>query len=356
MAKGTHRTHNNIYTGEINCSTLQIRGGQTSTLPHVHDVTSGANVTHVFAAAITTNAINTTATDGAGTKYEIRVFDKATGGTVNGATVKDKAYQYDGAKWNEVTKKVLVRANLILYQFDPEATDKLSIITVTASLADGALIFLDLVTMKAYQATTSGASAITIPTAAAISNNANTGDYIGLRKTVGGVTDVHLYRYKNTQVGFIEAPVEFKKFDRMVYITDVAGANDASASFSADAVANGMTKFNGAASTIKNNYGIIAGAAITSVGANQFEVGVHTPIVDQEDITPATTVDNVVGNINNALSAQAATTTGKLDTLRNNTNTAITTLRTNVNVQMGEIQAKIDEIIVALRLNGAIQQ
>jgi len=342
------RLFNDIFMDDLNVNSINIRGGQTSTLPHVHNATSAANVTHVFAASITTSAVNTTATDGAGgsIKYEIRVFDKATGGTVNGATVKDKAYQYDGAKWNQVTKKVLVRANLILYQFDPEATDKLSIITVTASLADGALIFLDLVTMKAYQATTSGASAITIPTAAAISNAVNTGDYIGLRKTKTGVADVHLYRYKNTQVGFIEAPVEFKKFDRMVYITDVAGANDASASFSADAGANGMTKFNGAASTIKNNYGIIAGAAVASVGAGNFDAGAHTAI------TPFT-----------APGATAATT-GAIDTaintscnsLKANTDTAITTLRTSVNTEMGEIQAKIDEILVALRLNGAIQQ
>ena len=125
----THRTHNNVYTGEINCKNINIRDGQTSSLPHVYEAYTAATVAEVYAAAITQSALNATKADGAGTDYDVVVYD-STGGTVNGSIVKNTAYQYDGAKWAELEHKInIIDSGNKVYSFDPSADTKLSDIT-----------------------------------------------------------------------------------------------------------------------------------------------------------------------------------------------------------------------------------
>ena len=274
------RLFNDIYMDDLNCDSINIRGGQTSLLPHVHEAYTANTVTEVYTAVKLLNAQNTNATDAAGASatYEVRIYDKATGGNVNGEAVKDAAYQYDGTKWVPVKKALtLIHSGTAVYKFDPNSTgDKVTNITtsnVTAAAA-GKVVVLDLVTMQAYSAVRAVTTGVITIAAGAISNAAMTNDYIGVQVSKNSINDIHLYKYVSVYSGFAEVDSNSKANDKVNYIpfsTNVNGTGKSSIlTVTADAAIttflhNGAT----AASTVKNR--------VTLEGKRSFTLTGHTP-------------------------------------------------------------------------------
>jgi hypothetical protein len=290
------RLFNDIFMDDLNVDSINIRGGQTSLIPHVYVTdASGVDVTQIFIGAASLTALNQTATDGTspGNIYDIYVYDN-TGGSVNGNLVKNTAYQYYNNKWYEVKNSMMIikdATNGFVYDYNPDNATKLVRHTATANDTTGKYVFLDLITMKAFKldVSSTGTANINFNVTTVLTNAVMSGNYIGVRTANANINNANIFKYVDTKIGFTYADLNIKKHDIINLLQKNGGNNDTKhASAKADGAALGT-------SIVHNN-------------ANKLKNKVEFDFALNSDITGNVT-GNLTGNVTGNCSGTAATVT-----------------------------------------------
>jgi hypothetical protein len=293
------RLFNDIFMDDLNVDSINIRGGQTSLIPHVYVTdASGVDVTKIFIGAVSQTALNQTATDGTAPSniYDIYVYDN-TGGSVNGNLVKNTAYQYYNNKWYEVKNSMMIiKDNTpgFVYDYNPDNATKLVRHTATANDATGKYVFLDLITMVARKIIVTNTGGATIDfnvtnLANSITNAVMPGDYIGVRTANANINNANIFKYVDTKIGFTYADLNIKKHD-IINLLQKNGVNNDTKHASA--------KADGAA----------LGTSIVHNNANKLKNKVEFDFALNSDITGNVT-GNLTGNVTGNCSGTAATVT-----------------------------------------------